>query len=67
MRNTSKVRTSAVTKARRVARMLADTLRDSQRPGGYITLDKAFGELEDRERRESAEKLTRSRRTIRRG
>jgi hypothetical protein len=66
MRNPSKDRTSAATKARRVARMLADTLRASQRPGGYITLDKAFRELEERERSESAEKLTRSRRTSRR-
>ena len=53
---------STVAKARQVARVLADALKESQRPGGYITLDQAFRELDERERRESAESSSRPRR-----
>ena len=41
-------------KARRVLDGLAEVSSESSKPGGSITLDEAFRELEERERREAA-------------
>lgn len=53
MHKPSKTRGSTATKARRVASMLVDVLRESNKPGGTISLEEAFRELEERERKEA--------------
>jgi len=40
-------------RAERLLRHLADVARESMKPGGSISLEEAFRELEERERREA--------------
>jgi hypothetical protein len=56
---------SAATKARQIARMLAEVLKESQKPGGSISLEEARREFEERDRRAGASRPRQRRRARR--
>jgi hypothetical protein len=61
MEKSSKHPVSAAAKARQLGRMLADVLKESQKAGGSVSLEQAWRELEQRERRERAQGASRPR------
>jgi hypothetical protein len=61
MEKSSKHPISTAAKARQIARMLASALNESQKPGRSISLEQAWRELEQRERRARAQGASRPR------
>lgn len=61
MEKSSKHSLSTAAKARQIARMLADVLKESQKPSGSISLEEAWREVEQRERRQRAQGEARQR------